>query len=414
MSSSVPSDAAMAASVDVMSPSGQVAPVAPIRLLKFLAYLAIGGTERQILNITAGLDSSRFAVHLGCFGYFKDQITVDMDGTPLEVYRIKKLYGIRAMKEALRLSAYLKRRRIDILHAYNFYANVFAVPAARLARVPVVLASIRDTGEYWTARQRRVNQIVCRLADRVLVNAEAIKAGLIAEGYAPERILVIPNGIHCQPLKTAAVKKAVRRRLDLPPDVPVVGVVARIARLKGLEYFVEAAGAVLDRIPNARFVVVGDTRVDLQYREELKRLAGRLGLRERLFFTGFRTDVPDVVSTMTISVLPSIGGEGLSNSLLESMAAAVPVVATDIGGNPEVVLDGVTGLLVPPKDSTALARAICRILESPALAASMGQAGRRRVLEHFTNERMIENTQRIYEELLGHVRRHGRAALSPR
>lgn len=409
--SALPSDLAPGFALDTALPdsdAGARAGAEPIRLLKFLAYLAIGGTERQILNIKAGIDRSQFQLHLGCFGHFKDQVAVDWNDTPLEIYPIKKLYGIKAMKQALRLTAYLRRHQIDIVHAYNFYANVFAVPAARLAGVPVVLASNRDTGHYWTARQRRVNKLVCRLAHGVVVNAEAIKKELIAEGYAPERIIVVHNGIMCPPLKTAPAKKAIKRNLHVPVDAPLIGVVARLDRLKGIEYFVEAAKAVLSRVPDARFLVVGDTQVYAAYRDELKQLTARLGLEDRLFFMGFRLDVSDVLSALTISVLPSIAGEGLSNSLLESMAAAVPVVATQVGGNPEVVVDGETGLLVPPKNAEALASAICRILETPGLAEAMGQAGRRRVLEHFSNERMIERTQRIYDELLEQARRNGR------
>jgi glycosyltransferase involved in cell wall biosynthesis len=407
----LPSDLASGYALDgslAESETRSRAAVAPVRLLKFLAYLAIGGTERQILNIKAGIDPSRFQVHLGCFGYFKDQVAMDLSGSPLEIYPIKKLYGIKAMQQALRLSAYLRRQRIDIVHAYNFYANVFAVPAARLAGVPVVLASNRDTGQYWTARQRRVNKLVCRMAHGVVVNAEAIKKGLIEEGYPPERIIVIHNGIICPSLKTAAAKKAIKRKLNVPVEAPLIGVVARLDRLKGIEYFVEAAKAVLSRVPDARFLIVGDTSVYAAYRDELKQRVTRLGLDDRLRFTGFRLDIPDVLSALTVSVLPSIAGEGLSNSLLESMAAGVPVVATNIGGNPEVVVDGETGLLVAPKDAAALASALCRILETPRLAEAMGQAGRQRVLDHFSNERMIERTQQIYDELLEQARRNGR------
>ncbi|HET7910090.1 MAG TPA: glycosyltransferase, partial [Nitrospira sp.] len=211
-------------------------PKAPVRLLKFLAYLAIGGSERQVLNIRHGIDKTRFDVHLGCFGRFDEQIGVDLTGTPLEVYKIRKLYGVRAIKECLRLASYLRQNHIDILHAYNFYANVFALPAARLAHVPVVLASIRDTGEIWTARQRSVNKMVCRLADRVVVNAEAIKRVLVADGYRPERIIVIPNGIICPPLPDGH-DRSLHQEFGLSSEDVLIGVVSRIDRLKGLEYF---------------------------------------------------------------------------------------------------------------------------------------------------------------------------------
>ena len=380
------------------------APGKPIRLLKFLAYLAIGGSERQVLNIRQGIDKSRFDVHLGCFGRFDEQIGVDLSGTPLEVYKIRKLYGVRTMKECLRLASYLRHNRIDIVHAYNFYANVFALPAARLAKVPVVLASIRDTGEIWTARQRAVNKMVCRLADRVIVNAEAIKRGLIADGYRPERIIVVPNGIICPPLRSFKDGE-LHQEFGLAPEDVLIGLVSRIDRLKGLEYFLDAAHDVLARVPRAKFLIIGDNSFNPQYREELKRQVVRLGLQDKVIFTGFRLDVPKILSSLAVSILPSVIGEGLSNSLLESMAAAVPVIASNVGGNPEVIVHGETGLLVPPKNPSALAEAICKVILTPGLRQSFGQAGRRRVQEHFSNERMIQTVERMYGDLLEASRR---------
>ncbi|HEX3204058.1 MAG TPA: GT4 family glycosyltransferase PelF [Nitrospiraceae bacterium] len=383
--------------------------VEPIRLLKFLAYLAIGGSERQVFNIRQGLDRSRFDLHLGCFGRFDEQIPVDLTGTPLEVYKIGKLYGPRAMKECFRLRSYLRRHRIDVVHAYNFYANVFAVPAARLARVPVVLASIRDTGEIWTENQRAVNRMACRLADRVVVNAETIKRGLVEDGYRPEQIVVVHNGIICPPLKETDDDRILHRERGLSPDDVLIGVVCRIARVKGLEYLLDAARDVIARVPRARFVIIGDNSFNPEYREELKRQTARLGMQDRVIFTGFRLDVQKILSSLAVSVLPSLK-EGLSNALLESMAAGLPVVATDVGGNPEVVIDGETGLLVPAKNPSALAEAICRVLLTPGLRQSFGQAGRRRVLDHFSNERMIRTVERLYVDLLEASRRKPAAA----
>jgi len=133
-----------------------------------------------------------------------------------------------------------------------------------------------------------------------------------------------------------------------------------------------------------------------------------------VIFTGFRLDVPTILSSLAVSVLPSVIGEGLSNSLLESMAAAVPVVASNVGGNPEVIVDGETGFLVPSQNPAALADAICRILLTPGLRQSFGQAGRRRVLEHFSNERMIRTVERLYLDMLEASRRKPAAASSRR
>jgi len=375
----------------------------PIRLLKFLPYLAIGGTERQVLNIRQGLDTSRFDVRLGCFGFFDEQLAEDLSGTPIEVYKIRSLYGLGTIKECFKLASYLRRHQIDIVHTYNFYANVFAVPAARLARVPVVLASIRDTGDSLTRKQRAVNKMFCRLADRVIVNAEAIKRILVAEGYSSDRITVIPNGILC-PTFVSDKDRFVRQEFGLSADDVLIGVVSRIARGKGLEYLLEAAPDVIARVPQAKFLIIGDNSFNADYREELKEQTIKLGLQDRVIFTGFRLDVPSILSSLALSVLPSLN-EGLSNSLLESMASGVPVVTTTVGGNPEVVVDGETGFLVPPKNPAALAEAICRVLRTPGLRNALGQAGRRRVIEHFSNERMIRNVEQLYGELLDATRR---------
>lgn len=175
----------------------------------------------------------------------------------------------------------------------------------------------------------------------------------------------------------------------------MIGVVARLNRLKGIEYFLQAAAAMGKRSYDARFLIVGDG----QHKQELEQLAIQLGLGKRVVFTGFRLDVPEVLSALTISVLPSLS-EGLSNSLLESMAAGVPVVATNVGGNPEAVEDGVTGIIVPPRDAHALARAMALLLENPDLGSEFGEAGRRRVTQRFSLAQMVRETESLYLRLL--------------
>lgn len=383
-----------------------------IKLLKFVTMLAVGGTERQVVNLAQSLDASRFELRLAClkhFGHFLNE--VEARRVPLVEYKINRLYNSRAFREGLRFARDVRRDRIEIVHSYGFYSNVFAIPPARLARVPVIVASIRDTGDIWTPMQRRLQKVVCRLADCILVNAEAVRQRLIAEGYPPEKIAVIRNGIALSRFERKSGDGRVREDLALPPGTPVVAVLARLTRLKGVEYFLRAAAIVAKRVQEARFLIVGDsvyrdgTQVfgDGAYRTELERYADRLGLGQRVVFTGFRLDIPDLLSEVAVSVLPSLS-EGLSNVLLESMAAGVPVVATKVGGNPEAVEDGATGLLVPPRDAGALADAICLLLENPAVASGFGQAGRQRVAEHFSVERMVRETEHLYLDLLGRAR----------
>jgi glycosyltransferase involved in cell wall biosynthesis len=292
------------------------------------------------------------------------------------------------------LAAYIRRHKIQIVHSYGFYSNVFAIPAACLTGAKVI-ASIRDTCEILTPWQRRVQKAICRLADYVLVNADAIRRALIDQGYRADRIRLIPNGVVAYPFTRRQNSAALRAELGVPPAARIVLVSSRLNRMKGLPYFLEAAAVVAARLQDVYFVVAGDGAE----RKKLEEYAFDLGIARRVLFVGFRTDVPDLLSQAAISVLPSLS-EGLSNSLLESMAAGVPVVATLVGGNPEVVDHGVTGLLAPPRDSFALAHAMLHLLENPDLAARFGAAGRQRAANVFSVERAVRETERLYTGLV--------------
>jgi glycosyltransferase involved in cell wall biosynthesis len=233
------------------------------------------------------------------------------------------------------------------------------------------------------------------LADCVLVNAEAIRESLIEQGYAPSKIVVIRNGIALSNFTHSERSAVLRRDLGFPPSARLVAVFSRLNPMKGVEYFLDAASIVAERFPDVRFLVAGDGGS----RKELEDRARRLGLEARIVFTGFRSDVRELLSEAAISVLPSLS-EGTSNTLLESMAAGLPVVATQVGGNPEVIEDGVSGLLVPPRDSAEIAAAVGRLLEDEGFARRLGQAGMRRVSELFSLSGSVQQTEHLYQRLI--------------
>lgn len=367
-----------------------------IKLLKMLTSFHIGGTERQVVNLALGIDPSRFDLHLACLrcsGTLLGELKTLQ--VPRPEFRIGRFYNPRTFWQGIRLAQYIRKNRIQIVHSYGFYSNVFAVPTAWLAGKSFVVASIRDTGDVLTSAQRRVQRMVCRLADCVLVNAQAIRDTLVEQGYAPGKIIVIRNGITLAKFGKRHRNSVLREELALPLSAPLVVVFSRLNQMKGIQYFLDAAVVLAGRFPDVRFLVVGDG----ESRKELEEYACRLGLGQRTVFTGFRSDVPELLSEAAVSVLPSLS-EGLSNSLLESMASGVPVVATRVGGNPEVIEDEVTGLLVPLRDSAALAAAVGRVLEDKALAASFAQAGIRRVAELFSMERSVRETEHLYQRLV--------------
>ena len=370
-----------------------------IPVLQFATEFRIGGTERHIVDLLRGLDASRFALQLACLrrsGELLDEI--DSLGVPVEEYRIRGLFGLGTLRDQGRLVRQLRDHRIQLVHTYGFYPNVFALPAAYLASTPARVASVRDLGDLWTSWQRRVQKLACRLAHRVVVNAEAVRQRLISDGYPRERIRVIKNGIDLARFDANRRTGGLRRELGLGAGVPLVGVLSRLNPKKGVGVFVEAAAQLAAAFPEAVFLVVWDGGS----RRELEGLTGRLGLGSRVRFTGFRRDVPAILSEMAVCVLPSLT-EALPNVLLEAMAAGVPVVATRVGGNEEVVAHGITGLLVPPGKAEPLASALRVLLENPGRASEFGRAGRQRVRELFSFERMIRETESLYEELLEEV-----------
>ena len=372
-----------------------------IRVLKVVPTLRYGGTERQFMTLSASLDPGRFEVNLACLrpggGLAAEAVR---HGLPVDTYDIGPFHSARTLALQTRFARDVARRRIDVVHAYNFYGNVFAVPPARLAGAPVVLTSIRDCGPYLTPMQLRVQRLMCRAATRVVVNAGAVRAWVVADGYDARRIVVLPNGVDLERFRAHSDAAAVRDSLGFSRYAPLVTVVSRVTRLKGLEEFICAASMLSETHPRARFVVAGEPAPDDEcYLASLRRLAARLGVDDRVVFAGLRHDVPALLGASTIAVMPSLN-EALPNALLEAMAAGAPTVATRVGGTPEAMTNGETGLLVPPGDATALSAAMSRMLDEPVMAAAFGCAARRRIEERFSLERMVSDTEQLYVELL--------------
>lgn len=379
---------------------------APIRLLKIVPTLLCGGTENQAITLARSLHEQGFSLEVACLrrvGPFVKELSDR--GIPLSEYPVPGFYSFAALVQKVKFARHLVKRRIDVMHAYNFYGNVFGILPSRLAGTPVVIASIRDRAAYLTPMQERVQRFVCRFADCVLVNAEAIKDWLTGEGYDPAKIVVIPNGVELDRFARPPDPEGVRRELGIASGAPLVMVVSRLTRQKGLEQFLEAANTLAPRFPDARFVIVGYANpAERDYEGSLKAMASQFGLTDRVIFTGLRQDVPGLLAAATVSVMPSLN-EALSNVLLESMAAGAPTVATRVGGTPEAIVSGVNGLLVEPGDSPALADAIATLLQEPALARRLGDAARAAIADRYSVEKMVRATEALYFDLLARKQR---------
>ncbi len=378
----------------------------PIRLLKIVPTLLCGGTENQAITLARSLHGRGFSLEVACLRRLGPHVEEINDrGIPLSEYPIPGFYSFAALVQAAKFARHVIKRRIDVMHAYSFYGNVFGILPAKLASTPVVIASIRDRGAYLTPLQKKVQRFVCRFADCVLVNAEAVKEWLESEGYDSSKIVVIPNGVEMSRFNDSVEPNRIRDVMHIPRGVPLVMVISRLTPQKGLEQFLEAAAILAPRFPEARFVVVGYANpAEQDYESTLKTMAHQLGITGRVVFTGLRRDVPALLAAATVSVMPSLN-EALSNVVLESMAAGAPTVATRVGGTPEAIIDGVTGILVEPGDSVALAKSIVTLLENPELAARLGWTARKAIEDRYSAEKMVRSTEKLYLDLLARKQR---------
>jgi L-malate glycosyltransferase len=299
---------------------------------------------------------------------------------------------------AWRLTRVLRRLEPDVIHAHDPHGVAMAAlalsmgSASRTARSPALVAARRvdfhikgNSFSRWKYRQ----------VDCFVAASEAIRQMLIADGIPKDRTVTVHEGIDLQHVD-AAPSVNVHETFWLPHHAPVVGNVAALVPHKGQRYLVEAAHLVVQEVPDARFVILGEGEL----REHLERQVHEHHLEKHVLLPGFRTDVLGCMKGFDIFVMSSVT-EGLGTSLLDAMACARPIVATRSGGIPEVVDDGVTGLLVPPRDPHALAQAIVTLLTDADLRQRLGRAGLRRVRERFTVERMVAGTLAVYARLAG-------------
>ena len=267
-----------------------------VRLLKVVPTLMCGGTENQFMALGRSLDPGRFALEYACLrrvGGFVAEI--DQRRIPLREYGIDTFFSVNAITQQARLARDISRSGTQIVHAYSFYGNVFAVPPARFAAAPVVIASIRDRGAYLTAGQQAVQRHVCRLADCVARQRRRSQPLAGRPGLQPGE-----DRRHSQRRRSPAVAtirltpNASAESSECRRALRLVAVASRLNRLKGIDHFLEAAAIVGRRVPDVRFLVIGEPNPsDRAYLDVLMRLAERLGIRDRVVFTGLRTDVPD-------------------------------------------------------------------------------------------------------------------------
>ena len=359
-----------------------------------------GGSERQMIQMCGLLhDTGHFDVHVASLstgGVLRPLIE------PLQVpvvdFPLKSFYGASAVLQTRRFVSYLKRHQIKIVHSHDFYSNIFGMTGAALAGVRGRIASKRETTGTRTGAQKVAERCAFKLARAVVANAGAVKKHLIEEGVPDEQITVIHNGLDVNRFhRNGGAHDALQRlNLDDLGARPIITMVANFEyRIKDHSTFLRAARRVKKENPDTMFVIAGEGEL----RAETEKLAIELGLKNSCLFIGRCANVPDLLAASDICVLSS-QAEGFSNSILEYMAAGRAVVATNVGGASEAVLEGETGHLVNAGDDQAMAERLIALLRNPEKRRAMGANGQRLVEQKFSCQNRLTKTVALYRKFL--------------
>lgn len=369
-----------------------------ISILFVIDGLEFGGGERVFLQLAAGLrDGYQLFVAAMPGGSFENELKrLKIQFLPIDISRRISLKPILQIKNIIR------NKKIDLVHSQGARADFFARVAGRIARVPHIFCTIAmpvegfDVGPLRKMIYRFMDWLSERYVACFIVVSDSLKRTLIEGREIPaQRVVRIYNGIELDQYRLDAEHVNLRKEFGIPQDVLLIGAIGRMVWQKGFEYFIESIPAIIKTFPKVRILIVGDGPL----RKSLEALSEELRVKDNVIFTGFRSDIKEILSAIDILVIPSLL-EGFPMITLEAMAMAKPIVATNIDGITEQITDEKDGILVPPKNSEALARAVIRVLADKESAKALGLAARKKVEQEFSVEKMVAETEKVYLSLL--------------
>jgi glycosyltransferase involved in cell wall biosynthesis len=352
----------------------------------------LGGGERIVLRLAGLLPKYGYRVSILTFFVHPHCNGIESASCPIYVLPLQRTYDLHALKGAFEFRRFLRSQNIKIVQTFFESSDIWAGFVTKVTSHAKLIWSRRDMGILRTRKHQIAYRLMARVPDAVFSVSEQVGRHCIeVDRIDPSRIHTIYNGLDFAGEGTAG------RVAKVPGEVRVV-TVGNIRRVKGHDIFIKAAAGIMSRYPAVSFSIAGEV-LEQDYFDELQTLVRDLNLVDQFSFAGGVVDTQKFLSDADIFVLPS-RSEGFSNAIVEAMAASLPVVATDVGGNAEAVRDGVTGFIVPADDPTALSAAIIRLLSDPLQARAMGIVGKSVVAELFTTEAMMRRIVAIYQELL--------------
>lgn len=361
-----------------------------ITVVQAVENLRIGGIEKMVSTVAQGLNKDKYDVKVYCLaegGAIADELI--RNGCDVRVLNLRTYHN---PVNILKLAGLMRKDRVDILHTHGYFASTFARLAAVIARVPIIFTKISSTYYDLKFKHRLTERVLSLFSDKIICVSDAVREFVVrTERIDPGKITVIRNGGRIKPPSHPEV--TLRSGWGIKEGDKVIGTVARLEPVKGVEHLIRAAATVVNAVDDVKFLIVGDGG----QRRELESLADTLQIKDKVVFTGFLMDPQDALSIMDIFVLASAEREGFSSALTEAMGFGLPVIATKIGGNVEAVSDGINGVLIPPKDPGAMAKAIIALLKDPPRAKKMAEESEKLYREKFSAGIMINKIEELYD-----------------
>mgnify|MGYP000468684849 CR=1 FL=1 len=361
-----------------------------------------GGAEKQIYELIKRIDKTKFKIYLFILHQKKIPYVIQKllyeNDTQIEVkgIGIKRIYDWKGVYEGFKFIKFLKEKKIDILITYHFASDIWGTVFGRLANVSIIISNRRDAGFWRNKFHILAYRMVNRWVKKIVVVSKAVEKMVIEEeGVCRRKIELIYNGVDLEKFEIDVDIFSKKRELGIPSKSKVVGCVGNLTPVKGHKFLIEAASQIIKKNPYVHFLFIGDGPL----KRNLISLTSQLYLQNNIHFLGKRNDVNELLKIMDVCVLPSLS-EGLSNALLEYMASGKPVIATEVGGNTEVIEHGVNGILVPPNDSKSLEEEILYLLTNEEFARMLGKRARETVEKKFNMEEQVRYTENFLFNLL--------------
>ncbi len=363
-----------------------------INILYIIATLDIGGAERQLVELVKRVDKKKFNPVICCLtrGGLLEQ---ELKEANVEYFILGKKFKFD-FSVISKLIPVLKQKNIHILHTWMFTSNSFGRIAGVFSKVPVIVASERGVDRWKNKFELCIDRVLSHFTDKIICVSEGVKSFYHKyAGISLDKLVTIYGGVNIN--DKTNVNKNIREELGFEGSISVITTIGHLVSCKGIEYLLYAVPRVVKDFPDVQFLIIGDG----SQRNKLNKLALSLGINKYVVFLGVRKDIREILKGTDIFVLPSLI-EGLPNAIMEAMLAEKPVIATNIPGTDELVIDDETGILVTPKDGDSLASAIITLLKNPLEGKKMGVKGKQRIVKYFSIDETVRKTEELYESLV--------------